>query len=732
MRPTRRAAEAFRGLELLEPRQLLSTIAWDGGGGDNDWHNPLNWSGDVLPGPDDDVIVTAPGTPTINITQDVSVRSIVSVEAIHVAGARVTTQTQWKQSAPLTIAGGTVAGAGNFAVASGAVVSGAFTGSGKIQVLPGGTLVLSDISLGREVVNNGTLVWASGDITGLGSIIHNLAGRTFLIQSTGSMLVSAGGNLIRNGGTLAAEVPAGGTATVMFTLNNHTGPAGSAGGVPFGPTPGTVEVRSGTLKFDGPVTQKQGEYLVGGHWHVLSSDAQLLLPGPGLIAVTNATGAQSTIILHGAGASFPQLNTARSIRDLRLSGGRAYTFPHIQFGFDRLTFANPGVTVVQPAVTANELRVEAGTLDILNLTAASAVIAEDATLIVRFIGGAGEVSGPGMLRIVGSFSGSILTGGPMVIAPGGEFEVGGPGLPGEIRLERRIVNYGMIRWDALGTVVLGSELVNRGTLFLNGQGFANTSAGLGPGHAPAFIHNFGNVIRNGFGDFTLRGAGGGVRFINHGTAAIVGGRLNLFGGVFGGGNWHIGSSGETAIGGLQSSLINPLIFLNGILRIATTVALHSAQVYEQGSLLIMPAGRLEFHGQGGPFQMAPLTNQGTIYVAPGASVSLPALTNQGDVILGGTLYTTGFAGATGSKLRILSTGPGSHGSLWASSFTRGGSLWIDFSWAAPAGTQFDIYSSSSVQGAFNTILQTGLEPGRGIHFDTWSYRFTNFGRITVV
>src|SRR5262245_4558262 len=61
-RPMKRLLRLFRFLALA---LLCSTIpafaaaiSWDGGGGDNSWHNAQNWSGDALPGPTDDVVIS--------------------------------------------------------------------------------------------------------------------------------------------------------------------------------------------------------------------------------------------------------------------------------------------------------------------------------------------------------------------------------------------------------------------------------------------------------------------------------------------------------------------------------------------------------------------------------------------------------------------------------------------------------------------------------------------------
>ena len=49
----------FAGLIGLfdAPVAAAATATWDGGGGDGLWSNPLNWSGDMLPAPDDDIVI---------------------------------------------------------------------------------------------------------------------------------------------------------------------------------------------------------------------------------------------------------------------------------------------------------------------------------------------------------------------------------------------------------------------------------------------------------------------------------------------------------------------------------------------------------------------------------------------------------------------------------------------------------------------------------------------------
>src|SRR3954462_12415811 len=44
-------------LLLLVKIFLCGQIKWDGGAGDGQWSNPVNWAGDILPKPGDDVVL---------------------------------------------------------------------------------------------------------------------------------------------------------------------------------------------------------------------------------------------------------------------------------------------------------------------------------------------------------------------------------------------------------------------------------------------------------------------------------------------------------------------------------------------------------------------------------------------------------------------------------------------------------------------------------------------------
>lgn len=77
------------GPERLEPRALLAAVAWDGEAMDGDWHNPLNWVGDVLPAENDDVTIAADSMPDlfIEVGQEVRIASLDLGKSLAVRGS---------------------------------------------------------------------------------------------------------------------------------------------------------------------------------------------------------------------------------------------------------------------------------------------------------------------------------------------------------------------------------------------------------------------------------------------------------------------------------------------------------------------------------------------------------------------------------------------------------------------------------------------------------------------
>ena len=101
-------------LDQLEPRRLLSTVEWDGGttGNGTNLADPLNWAGDVLPGPADDAIIGATGTsPTLTLAGVLTLNSLTSSRTLQVnSGGNLGVATTATLSASLNLTAGRLTG----------------------------------------------------------------------------------------------------------------------------------------------------------------------------------------------------------------------------------------------------------------------------------------------------------------------------------------------------------------------------------------------------------------------------------------------------------------------------------------------------------------------------------------------------------------------------------------------------------------------------------------------
>jgi hypothetical protein len=721
-----RMANAWRGLEALEPRQLLTSVFWDGGGGDGSWDNPLNWSNDQLPGAADSVLIDAPGHPTIHRDQNTSatVASLQSLDPISISAGTLTVTGSWRQSGALTVSGGRIGGAANLQLNgdllwTGGEIAG---GAAKLQVLPGRTVTIDgDVTLSRALVNNGAVVWQSGNITASGATIYNLDERTFLIHSAGTLVDGAVASRFINRGTLALDGTPGATTTIAVLFDNQqnaaiTTPATNPG-VPsslFMILSGIVDDRSGTLAFTGTVAQKNGTSLDTGRWFV-GNDGQLILPGP---AIDHAG---AVFKLSGPNSSFPQLEGASFVNALTLADGRTLTLSNPNLLLSMLTIVNSSMTLHRPvawlSVVGGNVTVDAGAVTTRLYVGDGATVTLTGTSSV----GDGGISGPGLLRVAGRLiwtQGLISGPGQMLILPSGTLQISdreqtlvfiAPRV-----LTRRLVNYGTITWDDQGDVPISGELVNRGTMNILHRGFLSTAG------TPAYLWNFG-TITSAY-DLTLRGAGGGVYFYNGGDVRAIGGSLVLNGGVGGGGTWYAGSGAEIAFGGLADSLSGAVFSGPGRLRIANTSAWTNVSVQDFGEFVVTPYGHLTLGGGSNQIGIGRgVTNNGEVALAGGASWQVFGnVRNNGTLRLGaGSLHIGGaLTEGTAATLEVLSTGPGAGGSVEVQGFaTLAGTLRTDFAWVPPLGTVFNFLTTPTHSGAFASVVSSPLALGQGVRFD---------------
>lgn len=724
------------GFEGLEARTLLSVVTWDGGGGDLSWHNPLNWSGNALPGPGDDVVIEVPDpSTTITLTQNTttSIHTLVSDASIAISAGTVTLGGDWAENAALTVSGGHINGAGHIYLGSDITwTGGTIDGTGQIHVAPGGAMVIDgDVTLGRSLINNGYLEWASGSVTMNGSRILNQPDRSFVVESAGSMIAGTGFNAVSNLGSLI-----------------HLGTAASTIGVWFN-SPGSVEVNAGTLTLTGGVQQRVGSALMDGTWTV-GAASTLDMQGAAITSLGSGTSVQ----LQGVGAAFPQIESLQTVgagAALVMGGGRGFSFNGAATMSDlgRITI-DPGAGVSQGIAMAfsgtGEVDVESGTVQFTGGLAVASLHVEAGS--EAQLTGASKtlqnVNGLGLLRIgaqVTWFVGAWTGGQVLITAPGSLRLDGAFHTNSDVDvklLNRRLVNYGTINWvDVWGSWLLGMELVNRGTLNIDTPGFLSTSAGLGPGIAPSYITNYGTIIKSGIGDATLRGAAGGVHLANLGTVHVMGGRLIASGGGLSNGQFIVDPGAEMVMGGLLSYVSGATFSGAGRVRIAGPLTWTNTNVTMTGDVLITAPGVLTIAGAGTTIQASRVTNQGLMTLLDGATIQMTTtagpFTNSGIVVLGVSSLLNVHGNVVLSSVSWIQERVGSaslFGQLHATgSMTVAGSVNAVFqSYQPGAGVTFDFLAYASETGTFGAVVTGQLPPPRAVQVQF----LATLGRLAVV
>lgn len=750
-----RTSPAWTGLEELESRQLLAAVSWDGGGGDLQWDNPLNWSGDVLPGPGDDVVINVAGAPTIHHSDSAvsSVHSLWSLDPVELSAGTISVATQWRAAAPLMLDGGRIDGTGDLVVNTAMTwTAGTIAGSGRVQFLEGRSLDIagggSAVVLSRTLVNNGTLLWESGDISAQGATIINLLGRLFEMRSGGTISSDSGTNVLSNFGVVRRTGDAATVSTVEMRLNNI----------------GVVDARSGTLRIAGsvvqvqPVPEQAGEFeLSGGTWWVTSSAGTLDLPGRNILNVVGGGMDGTQVRLIGAGAAFPQLEGVQEFEygsrgvSLILAGGRAYTFSRAFF-VQRLRIENPGVTVIASG-DIQHLEVAGGPVRVTGAAFISGFIGAGSELDISGPVTLGDIAGPGLLRIQGTATwfGGTWTGGSVLVEAGATLNMeslgilmgGQSGLDNKV-LARRLVNYGRVEWsDLTGTLALAAEFVNRGAFVISGAGYLSTGAGVGFEGATSFISNYGTIEKTGMWDVVLRGAGGGVRLANFGTVHVLEGRLVANGGGLSSGTFTVDSGAEFAFGGLAGFLSGATLAGTGTIRVANDLVWSGISTGSSGprNLIVGTAGRLRLDTSQLFFSgSTTITNNGVFALAAGARVgAFGSMVNNGVLDLDAdSVFETGgmLTLSSTSVLKLGISDAGTFGHLGVYDIMIGGRLNAKFAIPIGAGVNFNfIQVGHSAAGAFSSVSETGLALARGAAFSlvgTTDPGVVEYGNLRVV
>jgi hypothetical protein len=337
-RPHNIARRFDAAVESLEARTMMALTSWTGLGGDLLWSNPANWSANVVPGPNDDVRIDAGAAePQIRFTSESGVRQVRSLElreALSVTGGQLTVTNGARAWAPVSLAGGTLAGPSwEFASGSGMTVSGSRTSrlvgptlfTGSLSVVSSTLRVAGDFDLaGTATVSSGAMDFVS-DITldtGTFTLVNGRLGLAAEGATARTMTIGPGAT-VRGRGNVGNALFSEGLTTTLVNRGTIVADASSQFLVlaAVGAYPSTFDNQGVVRATGGGIARVAAAdianysdaafgTLTGGTWRADASSS-LILDNSRPVA-TNA----ADVMLMGAGATF-----ANMTEQLRVNNG---------------------------------------------------------------------------------------------------------------------------------------------------------------------------------------------------------------------------------------------------------------------------------------------------------------------------------------------------------------------------------------------------------------------------
>ncbi len=399
-----RRRRSLLNVESLEQRVVLAVVTWDGGGGNLEWANDLNWSTDSQPTASDDVIIgDLSGTPTITVGTNVQVQSVNSQERVQInrGGFQIYFGTGTfnngldldpsflipGQPSP-TLGLSSLTLYGNSTWYDPGTIDAQITNYGTIDLT-----VPSSGTPGFSTFNNYGSFFIQGDVVAAAVGFNNMTNQVGAL-----MRANANVGSFNNLGTVVTT-----TSGLLSSVNNQ----------------GTVRVESGgtlSLPFHG-----SGSTLSGGNWEVKGTLDMFALPVGGITTV----GPGTTVRIEDSG-SFPAILTATQ------NNGSLY-LANTSFVTGISAFTNSGTLTIDGGSYSqsggNGYTQAAGSTILKN----GATLNGDVTLTGGTIRGSGTVSGTtftnsGGTLAPGASPGVINISGNYVQTSSGvlEIEVGGP------------------------------------------------------------------------------------------------------------------------------------------------------------------------------------------------------------------------------------------------------------------------------------------------------------------
>ena len=294
-RPHVRLSGRWRRLEQLEDRAVPAVINWTGAAHDLNWLTAANWSGGVLPGPNDDALLpaTPPGSP-IKLAGIASVHSVKNgTSSLTITSGSLTIGTGQSNFGPgLYLNGGSL-----IPLDGASIVGGDIAGTNPLTIPAGVALAIQSTYVHGGFINQGDF-----DVTGQVQIDQL---DSHVAMNSGTVTVAAGATLTIAGSFGVGTFTNGGTVVVAAggTITNSTNQF-------FRPA---LYVQSaGVTTVDGTMTASpvlQGGVLAGtGTIPGFTQTAGTVSPGdPGGVLTINGNysenGGALTIALNGPAAS---------------------------------------------------------------------------------------------------------------------------------------------------------------------------------------------------------------------------------------------------------------------------------------------------------------------------------------------------------------------------------------------------------------------------------------------
>ena len=485
----------------------LDTRTWDGGGATNNWSEPANWSGDVVPTANDDVVFDA--TSTKNATVDVNS----GVRNLNIAAGYTGTITI-SSSVSLTLTNATVASqaAGSIVCGNGSTLvfnNSTYTMSGGAINCANGTInAVSFLSL---TIGGGTFTAPLGTMT--------LGGNSTIAIGSGATFTS-NGTILANGDFATLKIVDGSASTL--DINHLTIDLGNPTGAFILNEPADKLRILGTLTLARGDTQGLFEALgpvsILDTWGTGNQNGQLILAGNATRTVTLPTLAPSmSYVPISLNAPNTIVNTSGPgpvrLKSIGLAAGTLNT-GSIPFSlgtgdFFRTSTQGGGVFICGGPVSLNavEFTLLAGLFNCQNGTI-------DSNLVVIHINGGIFEAPSGTMRL-NSPTGSILdfgvsgtfdpNDGTLVFAGGGA-QITTAATPATLQ-------FGNLTVDLTQTLLLpvGLTLGVRDLNQQNGeilQGTLNVSGNMSVGAAVEANGNFANIRFSGASSQTFTNNGG--------------------------------------------------------------------------------------------------------------------------------------------------------------------------------------------------------------------------------